>query len=295
MSFPATPRLFAQQVRYQLLTFARSPVGMFFTLVLPVLMLVLFNALFGGDTVDSPYGAWPVRQFYTGGLAAFTAVSATYTNLVNVVPIRRDAGTLKRWRSTPIPTGVYLSGWIAAAVIVAAGGVALQLLLGVVFYDLQVEVSRLPGLVVTFLVGVGAFAAMGMGMAALVPNEDSAPAVANATILPLAFISDTFVAMDHDRPAWLQVADWLPLKPFVNAFQNVLNPLPGAPAWNWGDLAIVAAWGALGVLLAVTKFRWEPSHTSARPGRARRDRRASAQGEAGHGGRRRGVEAVDAG
>lgn len=295
MSFPATTRLFAQQVRYQLLTFARSPVGMFFTLVLPLLMLVLFNALFGGDTVDSPYGAWPVRQFYTGGLAAFTAVSATYTNLVNVVPIRRDAGTLKRWRSTPIATGVYLAGWIASAVIVAAGGVALQLLLGLAFYDLEISVSRLPGLLVTFLVGVGAFAALGMGVAALVPNEDSAPAVANATILPLAFISDTFVPMDHERPTWLKIADWLPLKPFVNAFQNVLNPLPGAPAWNWGELAIVAVWGVVGVLLAVTKFRWEPSHTTARRGRSRRGQGASAQGEARHRGRRRGVEAVDAG
>lgn len=260
--YPSTPGLFAQQVRYQLLTFVRSPVGMFFTLVLPLLMLVLFNALFGGDTVDSPYGAWPVRQYYTGGLAAFTAVSATYTNLVNVVPIRRDTGTLKRWRSTPIPTGVYLTGWIASAVIVAAGGVVLQLGLGVAFYGLEVPASRIPALVVTFLVGVGAFAALGMGVAALVQNQESAPAVANATILPLAFISDTFVPMDHDRPAWLKIADWLPLKPFVNAFQTTLNPLTGAPAWSWGKLALVAAWGALGVVLAITKFRWEPSHTA---------------------------------
>ena len=37
--FPPVPRLIAQQVRYQLLTFVRSPVGMFFTLALPLLML----------------------------------------------------------------------------------------------------------------------------------------------------------------------------------------------------------------------------------------------------------------
>lgn len=269
--FPSTPRLFATQVHYQVLTFVRSPVGMFFTLFLPVLMLVLFNALFGGDTVDSPYGPWPVRQYYTGGLAAFTAVGATYTNLVNVVPIRRDEGTLKRWRSTPIPTGVYLAGWIAATIVVAAAGVVLQVGLGVLFYDVTVEASRLPAVIVTFLVGVGAFAAMGMGVAALVPNQDSAPAVANATILPLAFISDTFVPMDHDRPGWLKIADWLPLKPFVNAFQNTLNPLPGVPAWNWGELAIVAAWGVAGALLAMRRFRWEPARPKSKSrGRRRR-------------------------
>ena len=267
---PGGLRLFTQQLHYQLLTFVRSPVGMFFTLVLPLLMLVLFNALFGGETVDSPYGAWPVRQFYTGGLAAFTAVSATYTNLVNVVPIRRDEGTLKRWRSTPIPTGVYLAGWIASAVVVAAVGVVLQLGLGVLFYDLHVEAGRVPALLVTFLIGVGSFAALGMGVAALVPNQESGPAVANATILPLAFISDTFVPMDYERPGWLRIADWLPLKPFVNAFQNTLNPLPGAPAWSWGKLAVIAVWGAIGGALALSRFRWEPSRPGSRRGRRRR-------------------------
>lgn len=280
--FPSMSRLVAQQVRYQLKTIVRSPVGMFFTLVLPLLMLVLFNALFGGDTVDSAFGPWPVRQYYTGGLAAFTAVSATYTSLVNVVPIRRDSGTLKRWRSTPIPTPVYITGWILAAVVIAAFGVTLQLLIGLAFYDLEIAPGRVPALVLTFAIGVAAFAALGMGVAALVPNEDSAPAVANATILPLAFISDTFVPMDHDRPAWLGIADWLPLKPFVNAFQNTLNPLPGAPALSVGELAIVAAWGVLGALLAVRRFRWEPSAStsSGRASRGRRGRRAEPAVEA---------------
>ena len=281
MSFPATPTLFAEQVRYQLLTFARSPVGMFFTLGLPVLMLVLFNALFGGETVETPHGEWSVQQFYTGGLAAFTAVSATYTNLVNVVPIRRDDGMLKRWRSTPIPTGVYIAGWVASAIVIAAVGVMLQLGLGVLLYDLEIDAAKLPAMVLTFVVGVAAFAAMGMGVAALVPNADSAPAVANATILPLAFISDTFIPIDDDRPGWLRIADWLPLKAFVNAFQDTLNPLTEGPAIGWGKLAVVAAWGGAGAVLAVAKFRWEPAVSTQRKTRNR--------------GRRRGVEAVDAG
>jgi len=84
------------QLRYQLKIFWRTPVAAFFTLVLPLVMLVLFNALFGSGTVDTGQGEWPVRQFYTGGLAAFAAVSATYTNLANTVPILRDEGILKR-------------------------------------------------------------------------------------------------------------------------------------------------------------------------------------------------------
>ena len=190
VTWPSTPALVAEQTRYQVLTFVRSPVGMFFTLGLPIFMLVLFNSLFGDGTVRTMAGDWSVQQFYTGGLAAFTAVSATYTNLVNVVPIRRDEGILKRWRSTPIPPGVYLSGLDPRRPVDRRSSAwCLQLSLGVLVYDLSIEAAKIPAMIVTFVVGVSAFAALGLAIAGLVPNADSAPAVANATILPLAFVS----------------------------------------------------------------------------------------------------------
>ncbi len=272
MSWPSTWSLVVEQTRYQVLTFVRSPVGMFFTLGLPLLMLVLFNGLFGDGTIDTPSGPWSVQQFYTGGLAAFTAVSATYTNLVNVVPIRRDEGILKRWRSTPVPPSVYLAGWILSAVSIALLGVTLQLSLGVLAYDLTIEVAKVPAMIVTFIVGVAAFAALGLAVAGLVPNADSAPAVANATILPLAFVSDVFIPLE-DPPRWLDVIGSIfPLKPFVNAFQNTLNPFVDAPGFSWGKLAAVAAWGIGGVLMAMRTFTWEPSSHAGRAGRRSRRR-----------------------
>jgi ABC-2 type transport system permease protein len=268
--------LIADQTRYQILTFMRSPVGLFFTLGLPLFMLVLFNALFGDGIVDTPDGSWSIQQFYTGGLAAFTAVSATYTNLVNMVPTRRDDGILKRWRSTPIPPSVYLTGWILGALSVALVGVILQLTLGVVAYELTIDVSKLPAMIVTFVVGVASFAALGLAVAGLVPNSDSAPAVANATILPLAFVSDVFIPLE-DPPRWLDlIGDIFPLKPFVNSFQNTLNPLVDAPAFTWDKLAVVAAWGIGGALLARKTFTWEPSTSGSKRDKRRRRRAPSA-------------------
>ena len=279
-AWPSSGRLVAEQARYQFLNSVRSPVGMFFTLGLPTVMLVLFNALFGDGTVSTPEGEWSVRQFYTGGLAAFTAVSATYTNLVNVVPIRRDDGILKRWRSTPLPTWVHLAGWVLGALAIAVIGTALQLLIGVVLYDLRIEAGKIPALLVTFVVGVAAFAALGLAVAGLVPNADSAPAVANATVLPLAFVSDVFIAQD-DPPRWLEIVGGVfPLKPFVNAVQDVLNPLVDAPGFAWGDLAVVAAWGIGGALLARRTFRWDPAAPAGTRARRRRSSRAADQASA---------------
>ncbi|MEO6653902.1 MAG: ABC transporter permease [Ilumatobacteraceae bacterium] len=277
--WPSTGSLIGQQTRYQVLTFVRSPVGMFFTLGLPIVMLVLFNALFGGGTVDTPAGPWSIQQFYTGGLAAFTAVSATYTNLVNVVPIRRDDGILKRWRSTPVPPSVYLAGWVLGALSIAVLGVILQLVLGLFAYDLSIEVAKIPAMIITFVVGVSSFAALGLAVAGLVPSADAAPAVANATILPLAFVSDVFIPLDNP-PRWLEViGDVFPLKPFVNAFQNTLNPFVDAPGLSGGKLAVVAAWGVGGALVATRTFGWEPATRGARAGGHRR-RRGRSRGQA---------------
>ena len=268
--FPPSGQLLARQVAYQVRTFWRTPIAVFFTIALPLIMLVLFNALFGDNEVDTGSGAWPLSQFYTGGLAAFTAVSATFTNLANIVPIRRDEGVLKRWRGTPLPPWVYLGGLVGSAIVLAAVGVLITLALGVVAYDLDIEAAKVPAAVVTFLVGVSAFAALGLAVAGLCPSASAASAVANAIILPMAFVSGIFIPLE-DPPAWLAtLGDVLPLKPFAESFQDAFNPSVEAPAFAWGDLALVAAWGVVGAVVALRSFKWEPSRGGSTPRRRAR-------------------------
>ena len=268
--FPSSLGLLARQTRYQITYFRRVPVALFFTLVLPLVMLVLLNALFGGERVDTSAGPLGTQRFFTAGLAAFTAVSATYTNLANMVPIRRDEGVLKRWRTVPVPTWTYVGGFVVSAVLIALAGVVAMMALGAVAYGVEIDPAKLPAALVTFTVGVASFAALGMAVAALVRQAQSASAVANATILPLAFVSDVFLAIG-EKPRWMEVVgDAFPLKPFVNAFQGCFNPLVDAPGFAWGKLAFVAAWGVVGLVVALTRFSWEPSGAAPRGRRARR-------------------------
>jgi ABC-2 type transport system permease protein len=270
--FPSTVRLAVDQIRYQLLTLWRTPVALFFTLALPLTILLLMNALFGAQTITIAGNEWPLRQFYTGGLAAFTAVSATYTNLANMVPIRREEGVLKRWRSTPLPPTVYIIGFIGSAMVLALIGAVIMIGVGAVFFDLQIDAAKMPGAVLTFLVGVSAFAALGMAVAGLVPTASAAAAVANATILPLAFISNVFIPTGDDAPGWIEtVGNLFPLRPFVDSIQDSFNPFVDPPAIDWGKLAFIAAWGVVGLLVAIKTFRWEPNPggaTSRRRGRS---------------------------
>jgi len=264
-------RLVWHQVRYQNKLFWRSPIAAFFTLVFPLIFLVLFELLFGGE---APPGDLSVAQFFAPSLAVYAAASATYVNLGIGTAIARDEGILKRVRGTPLPPAVYMSGRIGSGIWIAFLGVAIMLAVGVLAYDLQIRSHTLPAAGLTFLVGVAAFAALGLALAAFAPSGDSSPAIANATLLPAAFISDVFIPLPEDAPRWLELlGDLLPLKHFVRAFQEPFNPfIPDPGAFQWDHLGVMAIWGVGGLALALRFFSWEP-----RGGERRRRRHAAPQ------------------
>lgn len=257
--FPATLRLVLLQIRYQLLTFQRTPIALFFTLVFPLMFLLIIISVYGSGEIETGDGvSWTVAQFYVGGISAFTAVGATYTNLANMVPIRRDAGVMKRWRGTPLPAGVYIAGFIGAALLLATIGTVVMIAVGVIGYDVEVDTAKIPAAVLVFAVGVSAWSALGLAIAGLVPTASSSAMTATATLMPLAFISDVFIQSDDGLGVLSDVASLFPLKPFANGMQDVFNPFVEAPAIDWAGIATMAAWGVIGVFVAIRFFRWEP-------------------------------------
>ena len=256
------------QIRYQNTLFWRSPVAAFFTLAFPLMFLFLFNLLF--DDVIQIEGRDPltIAQFYAPALAAFAAASATYTNIGVAQAIARDERILKRIRSTPLPPAAYMAGVVGSAIWIALIATVLMLSAGVAFYGLEVYADRLPAAFVTFVVGVSTFAALGLALAAFSPTGDTAPAVANATILPVAFISDVFVPIS-DPASWLEfLGDFFPLKHFVRPLQDAFNPFHTGTAFSGGDLLVMGIWGVAGLAYAFRFFSWEP-RTSRGSGRRR--------------------------
>lgn len=69
-----------------------------------------------------------------------------------------------------------------------------------------------------------------------------------------------FVPADQLPRELRQVADVLPVKPFVDALFEAFDPHTTGAGIAGGDLVIVAAWGVLGLLLAVRFFIWTPRH-----------------------------------
>lgn len=254
-------KLAVRQLRYENKAFWRNPAAAFFTFVFPLMFLVIFNLIFGGDTTPRFCGGgreFSLSTFFIPAIAAFSVITACYTNISIGVVFSRDEGVLKRIRGTPLPSAAYLSSRIVHAILIAVILVVIVVTFGRAFYDVEIPSTTLPAFLVSLAVGAACFASLGLAVTAFIPNADAAPAVVNASILPLLFISDVFIPIDSG-PNWLgYVAGVFPVKPFSHALIRTYDPCAVGGGWQAGDLLVMAAWTLGGLLVAVKAFSWEP-------------------------------------
>jgi ABC-2 type transport system permease protein len=243
-------QLIARQVRYENTAFWRNPAAAFFTFAFPLIFMALLNLIF-----TSTEGAGSAAAFYTPAIICFAIVNACYTSIAMTVSLARDEGILKRVRGTPLPGWAYLVARILQSVLVALLLVAIVALVGAVFFDVPLPIGQLPLLLVVLAVSGASFCALGLAMAGIIPNAAAAPAIVNATVLPLYFISDVFVEMD-DTSILARIGDLFPIRHLANALQSVWNP--AVAPFDPLDLVWVAAWGILGLVVAMRTFTWEP-------------------------------------
>jgi ABC-2 type transport system permease protein len=250
--------LAVREVGFTNRSFWRNPAAAFFTFVFPLLFMVIFNVIFGGQTDVEGFTA---ADFFTPGIIVYSVVTATYTNIAMTAVVTRETGVLKRIRGTPLPASIYLFGRIVHAVLIAALLVVIVAAFGAVFYGVDVPWGRLPALILTLVLGAATLCALGLAVSGLVPNEDAAPAVVNATIFPLLFISNVFIRLQNP-PAWLDIAGKIfPIRHFADAMLGIYDPFTKGSGFVWSDLGVIALWGVAGVLLTIRYFSWEPRST----------------------------------
>jgi ABC-2 type transport system permease protein len=245
-----------RQVRYENRAFWRNPAAAFFTFAFPLLFMVIFNVIFAG--AGSGEDGFRAADFFTPGIIVFSVITATFTNLAMTVAMTREQGILKRVRGTPLPAWAYLFGRIGHAVGVAALLVVIVAAFGALVYDVRVPWDRLPALVVTLVLGAATFSALGLALSAFIPNADAAPAIVNAAILPLLFISNVFIRITNP-PAWMDVlANVFPVRHFADAMLGIYDPFGTGSGFAPDHLAVLAAWAVGAVIVAVRFFSWEP-------------------------------------
>jgi ABC-2 type transport system permease protein len=132
----------------------------------------------------------------------------------------------------------------------------LLFVVGYTMFDVSVP-ERLLSVAALIVIGAAVFVPLGLAAAALVRNDSAAVAVLNGIYLPMTFLSGSFFSPEA-FPEFLQrIADVLPLTYYIEVVRDVM--LKNEALWSdRGALAIMAAWGIAGVLVAIRTFDWMP-------------------------------------
>jgi ABC transporter DrrB family efflux protein len=188
--------------RRNLLVWMRVPAYLVFTVIQPVMFVLLFRYVFGG--------AIPVRgvpggyvNFLMPGIIAQTAAFATFGTAIALAQELKK-GVIDRLRSMPMARSAVLAGRLVAdtgrmlitiLIIVAVGyAVGFRFQNGVVPAILMVVLATVFGMAICC---ISAYTGLAIG------DEESVQAFGLIWLFPLTFLSSAFVPIST-MPGWLQ-------------------------------------------------------------------------------------------
>ncbi len=233
--------------------FLREPVGAFFTLVFPLMMLFLFGSIYGNKptpmfnghgTIDISIPAYTAMIIATTGLMAITITMATY----------RENGVLRRLRTTPVSPLVVLAAQVIVVFAMTSLGMLLLVAAGKLVYHVRFEgnpFSVLAGFVLSSL----SFFGLGFILAGLMPTARTAQVVGMVLLYPMLFLSGAGFPRELLSEGIKKVSTFLPLTYVV----NLLRGLWIGDAWSkhWLDVGVLAGMLLLGIVVSLKTFRWE--------------------------------------
>lgn len=218
----------------------RQPWWIAVSLVQPVIWLLLFGALFESVTDIPGFGSDNYIQFLAPGVVVMTAFfGAGWTGMPVIDDINR--GVIDRFLVSPVRRSSLISGRLASGALTTAIQsliiVVLALIVGASFDNSVLGVVVL--IVLSVLLG-SAFGCLSIGLALLVRREETLIATVQFLLLPLSFMSVTFMQKSL-MPGWMQtVSNYNPLNWAVEAGREAVSASP-----DWAAIA-----GRAGLLLA---------------------------------------------
>lgn len=233
--------------------FLREPVGAFFTLVFPVMMLVLFATIYGSapalpgggqGTVESLIPALSAMVIGISGLMAVTITMATY----------RENGILRRLRTTPVSPLVVMAAQVVVVFGMTVVGMLLLVMVGRLAYDVRFPGNALS-LLGGFVLGSLSFFGIGFVVAGIMPTARTAQVVAMVLLYPMLILSGAAWPRELMPDTIQKISAYVPLTYVV----NLLRGLWAGEAWgsHLVDVGVLAGMLVVGVVVSLKTFRWE--------------------------------------
>ncbi|MSO33970.1 MAG: ABC transporter permease [Candidatus Nanopelagicaceae bacterium] len=258
---PSTLKIGISRGFLEIKQFMRQRESVVFTLLFPVLLLLIFGSVFKDEIAPGV----TFSQYFVAGMIASGLVNTGFQQLAITIPMERDDGTLKRLRGTPAPASSYFIGKIILVFVSMSIQVILLLIFGVLLYGITIpsDSAHWITFIWVMLLGLISSTLLGIAFSSVPKSGRGASAVVSPIVIILQFFSGVFFVFTQ-LPSWMQnFAAIFPLKWLTQGMRAVFLPdsfaaQEVAGSWELGKIALfLGIWSIAGFFLALKTFRWE--------------------------------------
>jgi ABC-2 type transport system permease protein len=194
-------------------------------------------------------------DFLVPGILGVNIMQLAIFSVAFALVADKQRGVLRRIMATPVRVTNLLTAHVLTRLVIAAGQVAVLLLVALVLFDVTI-VGGLAPLVVVALLGTILFLTIGFALAGWARTENQVPAIAQLITLPQFFFSGVFFSKNAAPELIRPVTNILPLTLLNDALREI--SVQGATLWDVRPQILgLLIWTALGFLVAVRLFRFE--------------------------------------
>ncbi len=233
--------------------YLRRPEAFFFTLLFPMLLVLVFGGIWG----NKPTPFFGGRGMVDASTPAYIGIIIGSTALLGIsisVGTDRERGVLRRYRATPLrPAAVLVANVIVHFGMTLAGSLLLIATARAVF-GLRFG-GNAAAVLFGFTLSALSFFAVGFLLASVAPTSRSAYVIGMALYFPNIFLSGATFPAPMFPPLIRTINRAFPMTHVVRLLQGLWF---GEPLASHGtDVLVLAAMLVAGTALSAALFRWE--------------------------------------
>ena len=231
----------------------RDPMMVFWSLAFPTLWLVLMVAVIPERIPGFDYEGLNDASFFLPAGISLVILCASFIGVPLTLTTYRETAVLRRLRVTPVKTSTLVLSFSISQFAFIVVGILILIVIGKIFFDIQVIGSWAAFIGVTFF-GMITFLAIGSAIGSIARSFRAANIIIWTIFIPMIMLSELFMPISI-LPAWLQpIAQALPLTPIVTILRDIVYGVPLEDLWRLG---VLAGWVVVAIIITVRFFRWE--------------------------------------
>ena len=237
----------------ELKMFFRDPTGAFFTMIFPLMLIIVFGIVYGNEPAPD-FGDYGFLDVFTPALTGMIVGIAGLTNLNTEMAKAREKGVLRRLRATAVRPITILTAKIMMIFSVTSISMTIMIVVSRLAFGLRFDGNPIE-VVAAFVLSSFSFFAFGLVLASVMPSVRAAESVGFILLFLMLFLSGVFLPFEVVPDAVQQVGQIFPMTHVTTLMRGLWTGL--SLAEHVKEVAVLLGILVGGILISAKIFRWE--------------------------------------